>query len=145
MMYCIERKRDRKTMNCSRFFNILDGYNKIAKLQTVAWQFPQAKNINNIEIRKQSMEQQTTIGKIFSADDKGNIYKVSVFKTIRYTRIKMRFVFEKCDFHFVPSFAVLMEAINILRIEPQSCKMLFAIASGMIFAFCAISIQYSVS
>ena len=52
---------------------------------------------------------------------------------------------KKAEKSYCFSFAVLIEAINILRIEPQSCRTFFAISSEMIFAFCAISIQYSVS
>lgn len=48
-------------------------------------------------------------------------------------------------YHFVFSFAVLIEEMSILRIEPQSCETLFAISFEIMFAFCAISIQYSVS
>jgi len=42
------------------------------------------------------------------------------------------------DFHFAFAFAVLMEEMSILRIEPQLCKMLFAISSEINSAFCAI-------
>ena len=47
--------------------------------------------------------------------------------------------------HFEFSFAVLMEEMSILRIDPQSCNTVFATSSEIMLAFCAISIQYSVS
>ena len=43
------------------------------------------------------------------------------------------------------AFAVLMEAIRILRIVPQSCSREFVAVSVIISAFCISSSQYSVS
>ena len=66
----------------------------------------------------------------------GELYHISIGYHDKHIEVSPYYEF---------SFAVLMEAISILRIEPQSCRTFFAISSEIIFAFCAISIQYSVS
>lgn len=53
--------------------------------------------------------------------------------------------FEETFHYLLFSFAVLIDAISIRRMAPQSCKRLLDVSSDTIFAFKAISSQYSVS
>ena len=54
-------------------------------------------------------------------------------------------IFYQSVSHFAFSFAVLIEEMSILRIDPQSCNTAFATSQEIMLAFWAISIQYSVS